>query len=81
MPLIRVDDITPGVTIRVRRGRRGREVTVANKFTGPSTTIHDPAVMLGQAIMDSLDPVKAPGRVRVFSRDEIAAMNKQRAGK
>lgn len=35
----------------------------------------DPRAALRQHILDALDPIKAPGKVKRFSKAEIAAMN------
>lgn len=67
---------TAFLTVTRTANRRTIDLSVAS-----AGALHHPAVTLGRMMEEAMDPVRAPGKVKRFSREEIAKMNAERSGK
>jgi len=65
------------VTVQGARGKP-TSMDVSLRTVGAA---HHPAEGLGRMIEDALDPVKAPGKVKRFTPEEIAKLNDERGRK
>lgn len=70
-----------GTTTSVRRAWKGRRSVRVVAFASRGGSFYNPAVSIGLAITQSLDPLRAPGKVRTMADmtpDEIAALTPPR---